>query len=69
MTNAPCANAPSLRYDGSRRAQATEREENEAGERGASFCLIPDSKASKTAPKQPQRRLTANPALGVNESK
>ena len=50
-------------------AQATEREEDETGERGASFCIIPASNSPKPAPKPTHWRLTANPALGVNESK
>ena len=69
MTNAPCADAPSIPYDGPRRAQAAQAEEDGTARGGAPFCTISAPFCTISAPKQPHRRPIANPALGVNGAK
>ena len=46
MTNAPCANAPSLRYDGPRRAQATPSGKRTRQARGASIPRCPGGRGA-----------------------
>ena len=68
-TLAPCANAPSIPYDGSVARRRRGRKADEAGKGGAPFCAIPAPNSPISAPKQPHRRPKANPALGVNGAK